>query len=165
MVGDRNDLSNAAAFDSTMVNGSSSVGPSIGRVRIAAAGARAYMMIAMSSTNTIVQTLVEERLRGRVVAFHAPAFRGATPVKSLSAGIVAARAGVPATIAIGGSACVAPGQAPIIRPPASAPLVRQIYIARGDPMGPKFTSRRRLGDLAPSADPCRTDAQRPPLLH
>ncbi|HTI65110.1 MAG TPA: MFS transporter, partial [Gemmatimonadaceae bacterium] len=67
----------------------------------------AGFMIEMAATNTILQTIVEERLRGRVMAFYTMAFLGTAPIGSLLAGIVADRVGVSATIIGGGVVCIA----------------------------------------------------------
>lgn len=89
------------------------------------------MMITMASTNTFLQTIVEERLRGRVMAFYVMAFLGTAPIGSLLAGIVADRVGVPTTILIGGAACIAGGLAFGLWLPRFRALVHPIYIARG----------------------------------
>ncbi|MGA9838174.1 MAG: MFS transporter [Gemmatimonadaceae bacterium] len=93
--------------------------------------AGAGMMITMASTNTFLQTIVEERLRGRVMAFYAMAFLGTAPIGSLLAGIVADQWGVPTTIVIGGAMCVAGGIAFGLWLPRFRALVLPIYIARG----------------------------------
>lgn len=89
------------------------------------------MMVTMASTNTFLQTIVEERLRGRVMSFYAMAFLGTAPIGSLLGGIVADRLGVPTTIFIGGVACLAGGIAFALWLPRFRALVRPIYIARG----------------------------------
>jgi MFS family permease len=89
------------------------------------------MMIEMASTNTIIQTIVEERLRGRVMAFYAMAFLGTAPIGSLLAGVLADRIGAPATISIGGLACIVAGFWFSRKLPALSELVRPIYVARG----------------------------------
>ncbi len=94
------------------------------------------MMVTMAATNTIVQTVVEERLRGRVMAFYAMAFLGTAPIGSLLAGIVAERLGVPLTIAIGGSVCIAGGLTFALWLPRFRALVHPIYLARGVETGP-----------------------------
>ena len=89
-------------------------------------------MVQMAATNTILQTIVDERLRGRVMAFYTMAFFGTAPIGSLLAGVAADRIGAPMTIAVGGSACVvgaARGSRAGFR--RSAALVRPIYIERG----------------------------------
>ena len=52
-------------------------------------------MVQMAATNTILQTIVDERLRGRVMAFYTMAFFGTAPFGSLLAGVVADRIGAP----------------------------------------------------------------------
>lgn len=48
----------------------------------------AGMMMQMAATNTLIQTLVDERMRGRVMSFYTMAFFGMTPFGSLLAGVV-----------------------------------------------------------------------------
>lgn len=91
----------------------------------------AGMMVTMASTNTILQTIVEERLRGRVMAFYAMAFLGTAPIGSLIAGVIADRIGAPNTIILGGLACIAGGAWFAIGLPRFRELVRPIYVERG----------------------------------
>ena len=91
----------------------------------------AGMMITMASTNTIIQTVVEEDLRGRVMAFYTMAFLGTAPIGSLLAGVLADRIGAPRTILFGGLACVAAGAWFTLRLPRLRELVRPIYVERG----------------------------------
>jgi predicted MFS family arabinose efflux permease len=65
------------------------------------------MMRHMASSNTILQTIVEEDKRGRVMAYYSMAFQGIAPFGSLAAGAIAARIGAPATIVCGGILCIA----------------------------------------------------------
>jgi MFS family permease len=88
-------------------------------------------MVEMASTNTILQTITEERLRGRVMAFYTMAFFGSAPVGSLLAGVAADRIGASATIALGGLACIAAGIWLLLSLPKLRTLVRPIYIERG----------------------------------
>ncbi len=89
------------------------------------------MMVTMASTNTILQTIVEEHLRGRVMAFYAMAFLGTAPIGSLMAGVVADRIGPTNTIILGGVACLAVGVWFAMRLPQFREQVRPIYVARG----------------------------------
>jgi len=89
------------------------------------------MMVTMASTNTILQTIVEEHLRGRVMAFYAMAFLGTAPIGSLMAGVVADRIGPTNTIILGGVACLAVGIWFAVRLPRFQEHVRPIYVARG----------------------------------
>jgi MFS family permease len=91
----------------------------------------AGMMITMAATNTIIQTIVREELRGRVMAFYTMAFLGTAPIGSLLAGIAADRIGPPRTILFGGLSCIAAGLWFAMRLPRLRALVRPIYIERG----------------------------------
>ena len=91
----------------------------------------AGMMIEMASTNTVLQTIVEEELRGRVMAFYSMAFLGTAPIGSLIAGVVADRIGAAETILLGGIACVAGAGWLALRLPRLREQVRPIYIERG----------------------------------
>jgi MFS family permease len=63
-------------------------------------------MAQMAVSNTLLQTIVEEDKRGRVMSFYTAAVMGTTPFGSLLAGAVAARIGAPHTLLIGGICCV-----------------------------------------------------------
>lgn len=93
--------------------------------------AGAGFIIQMASTNTIIQTIVDEHFRGRVMAFYTMAFFGTVPIGSLIAGLLADRIGAPMTIRIGGLVCIASGLwfASIL--PSLRALVRPIYVQRG----------------------------------
>jgi MFS family permease len=93
--------------------------------------AGAGMMVTMASTNTFLQTIVDERLRGRVMAFYAMAFLGTAPIGSLIAGVAADRIGPTNTVMLGGLACMAGGAWFALRLPKFRALVRPIYIERG----------------------------------
>jgi MFS family permease len=91
----------------------------------------AGMMIEMASTNTILQTIVEEDLRGRVMSFYTMAFLGTAPIGSLVAGVAADRIGTSATILVGGAACLAAAAAFFVRLPRLRAQVLPIYVERG----------------------------------
>jgi MFS family permease len=91
----------------------------------------AGMMLQASSANTILQTIVDEDLRGRVMAFYSVAVLGTQPIGSLVAGIVADRIGAPHTILIGAIVCAVTGAWFAYRRPLLAVHVRPIYIERG----------------------------------
>jgi MFS family permease len=88
-------------------------------------------MVQLASTNTILQTIVQEELRGRVMAYFAMAFFGGAPIGSLIAGVVANRIGAPYTILLGGVVCLLAGAWFAGRLPRLRALVRPIYVERG----------------------------------
>ena len=63
------------------------------------------MMIQASSSNTILQTLVPESKRGRVMSMFIMAYAGMAPFGSLLGGFLADRIGVGLTLELGGIAC------------------------------------------------------------
>ncbi len=64
------------------------------------------MMVLIASSNTLLQTIVEDGKRGRVMAFFLMAYFGTTPFGSLAAGAISARIGAPYTLAISGLLCL-----------------------------------------------------------
>jgi MFS family permease len=64
------------------------------------------MMLQMASSNTMLQTIVDDDRRGRVMSFYTMAFMGTAPFGSLLAGSAAKIIGVPYTILIGGICCI-----------------------------------------------------------
>lgn len=65
------------------------------------------LMVQIAASNTLLQTIVEDAKRGRVMSFFLMAYMGTTPFGSLAAGAVSARIGASYTLAIGGLCCVA----------------------------------------------------------
>lgn len=68
-----------------------------------------FMMVEMAASNTLIQSMIPDRLRGRVMAVYSMMFMGMAPLGALVAGAVAAPLGAPETIAIGGAVCIAGG--------------------------------------------------------
>ncbi len=64
------------------------------------------MMVQMASSNTLIQAMVPDHLRGRILAVYSMMFMGMAPFGALSAGVVAHHIGAPLTVALGGMACV-----------------------------------------------------------
>ena len=65
------------------------------------------MMLQMSSSNTLLQTIVDEDKRGRIMSLYTMAFMGMAPFGALLSGWLAHAAGAPATVFIGGVLCIA----------------------------------------------------------
>jgi MFS family permease len=65
------------------------------------------MMMQMASSNTLLQTIVEENKRGRVMSFYTMAFMGMAPFGSLLAGSLAEALGAPRTVLLGGLLTIA----------------------------------------------------------
>ena len=88
-------------------------------------------MINLASSNTILQTLVREDMRGRVMSFYTMAFMGTAPFGSLLAGALASRIGTPRTILLGGCACILGGATFARQLPRLRELAAPIYVERG----------------------------------
>jgi len=63
------------------------------------------VMVQMALSNTILQVIVEDDKRGRVMSFYTMAFMGMAPLGSLLSGFLASRIGAPHTLMIGGLIC------------------------------------------------------------
>ena len=85
------------------------------------------MMQQMASSNTILQTIVDDEKRGRVMAYYAMALMGVAPFGSLLAGMLAARIGAPATVFIGGALTLGGAAWFARRLPGIRVLMRPIY--------------------------------------
>lgn len=97
------------------------------------------MMIEMSASNTLIQTMVPDKLRGRIMAVYSMMFMGMAPFGSLLAGILAERIGAPLTLRIGGSLCMVGALLFALALPKLRREGRQIIIAQqltgGSPAG------------------------------
>jgi MFS family permease len=88
------------------------------------------MMLQMSSSNTLVQSMVPDALRGRVMALYSMMFMGMAPLGSLLAGTVANHLGAPMTVALGGSACLLAAVAFGFALPRIRPHARRLIVAQ-----------------------------------
>jgi len=66
----------------------------------------AAMMLQMSMSNTLLQTLSDEDKRGRVMSFYTVMFMGMIPFGNLLAGFVVGAVGAPLTVILGGGVCI-----------------------------------------------------------
>ncbi|HVN76734.1 MAG TPA: MFS transporter [Thermoanaerobaculaceae bacterium] len=89
------------------------------------------MITHLAASNTILQTVVEDRWRGRVMSFYSMAFVGTAPFGSLLAGSLAHRIGAPQTVILGGAVCIAAAVVFAVRLPALRRLIRPVYRQRG----------------------------------
>jgi MFS family permease len=88
-------------------------------------------MVQMAASNTVLQTIVEEDKRGRVMSFYTMAFMGTAPFGSLLAGSMADRIGAPHTLLIGGLGCIIGALWFATSLPALRRDVRPIYVKIG----------------------------------
>jgi MFS family permease len=67
------------------------------------------MMTQMGATNTLLQVMSPDQLRGRVMALYSMMLIGVTPIGAFLGGALAGKIGAPLTVGIGGAACLASG--------------------------------------------------------
>jgi predicted MFS family arabinose efflux permease len=88
-------------------------------------------MVQMASSNTVIQTIVDDDKRGRVMSFYMMAFLGSAPLGSLIAGWLSSRIGAPHTLLIGGLCCLIGAAAFARALPGIREAVRPIYVRLG----------------------------------
>jgi MFS family permease len=96
-----------------------------------------FMMVQMASTNTLIQAMVPDRLRGRVMSVYSMMMMGMAPLGALLAGALSDRIGAPMTVAIGGVCSILGSiwfgsKLPMIRGEARRLIIAQSYVG-GDP--------------------------------
>jgi MFS family permease len=89
------------------------------------------MMVHMASSNTLLQTMVEDDKRGRVMSLFSMALMGVAPFGSLAGGTLAARIGAPHTLILGGALCILGSYMFTRKLPLIREMVRPIYIRKG----------------------------------
>src|SRR3989339_167361 len=85
------------------------------------------MMVLMSSGNTILQMIVDEDKRGRIMSLFITAFMGTAPLGSLLAGLIAGRFGVPVTFFASGLICLVGSAVFFLSFPKLAVEIKTIY--------------------------------------
>lgn len=95
------------------------------------------MMVQMASSNTLIQSMVPNELRGRVMAVYSMMFMGMAPIGALLAGVAAEPLGPSITVAIGGALCILAAlvfwrRLPVLRPEARRLILAQ-QAAAGQP--------------------------------
>ena len=89
------------------------------------------LMQQMAPSNTILQTIVDDEKRGRVMSFYAMAFLGMVPFGSLLTGNLADRFGAPAAVMFNGVVCIAGSLIFARKLPAIRKVVHPIYVRMG----------------------------------
>ena len=89
------------------------------------------MIVQIAACNTVLQTIVEDKMRGRVMSLFMMAFMGMAPWGSLAAASLAHYHGVPETLLIGGVACVLGAFIFASQLPRLRTAIRPIYARMG----------------------------------
>jgi MFS family permease len=85
------------------------------------------MIATLASCNTLVQTIVEEDKRGRVMSLYVMAMMGAAPLGSIMAGSASSVIGAPYTVLVGGILCILGGIIFAARLRSLRALIHPIY--------------------------------------
>jgi MFS family permease len=105
-----------------------------------------FMMLDMAATNTLLQAMAPDRLRGRVMALYSMMTGGMAPLGALTAGAAADKIGAPRAVAIGGVACVIGAFWFWRRWPGLRESARELLVAAG------MMTREASDELAASGD-------------
>lgn len=89
------------------------------------------MLVITVSTNMILQTIVDDDKRGRVMSLYTAAFLGIAPLGALLAGVFADRIGATTTVMIGGLLCIVVAASIARKLPAIRAHIRPIYAKLG----------------------------------
>jgi MFS family permease len=94
-------------------------------------GAGYGMMQQIVTSNTILQTIVADDKRGRVMSFYSMSVFGFLPIGSLFAGMLASWMGAPNTLMLGGALCLLAAVWYFGRLPEIRRVIRPVYIEMG----------------------------------
>jgi len=89
------------------------------------------MMVQMASSNTLVQAMAPDQLRGRVMAVYSMMFMGMVPFGAFFAGLLAEKLGAPLTVALGALGCLVGSAVFLLRLPGLRAEARQLIVAQG----------------------------------
>lgn len=88
------------------------------------------MIVSMASSNTLIQSMVPDEIRGRVMAVYSMVFMGGAPLGALLAGSLAQSIGAPATVAAGGVLTIGAATIFWMRLPAHRVTARRLILAQ-----------------------------------
>jgi MFS family permease len=112
------------------------------------------MMTQMAASNTLIQAMVPNEMRGRVMSVYSMMFMGMAPIGALLSGSVAGAIGAPATLALGGSVCIVGAGVFATRLPYLREEGRRLIIAlqmtAGDPAVEASYQQPTLSTTSPS---------------
>jgi MFS family permease len=88
------------------------------------------MIFEMSSSNTLIQAMVPDELRGRVMAIYSMMYMGMAPFGALMGGTIADRLGAPLTVAVAGVGCIVGAVIFSVKLPNLRVNARQLILAQ-----------------------------------
>jgi MFS family permease len=88
------------------------------------------VMIQMGASNTLIQSMVPDHLRGRVMSVYSMMYIGMGPFGAMASGFEAEHIGAPMTIAIGAAVCLISATVFALRLPAFRQVARELIVAQ-----------------------------------
>ncbi|MGH9456197.1 MAG: MFS transporter [Thermoanaerobaculia bacterium] len=88
------------------------------------------MVLSMAASNTLIQAMVPDEIRGRVMAVYSMVFMGGAPLGALFAGALAESLGAPLTVAAGGLLTIAAATVFWLRLPTHRVVARRLLLAQ-----------------------------------
>jgi MFS family permease len=89
------------------------------------------MFMTGACCNTILQTVVDDDKRGRVMSYYTMFFIGTAPIGHIAAGWLAAHIGASLTFLVGGAIALLAGVLFLMQMPAFRAQLRPVYVQRG----------------------------------
>jgi MFS family permease len=89
------------------------------------------MMLQMSASNTLIQAMVPDHLRGRVMAVYSMMFMGMAPFGAFLGGALAHKLGAPLTVSMGAVACIGGAALFALQLPKIRVEARELIVAQG----------------------------------
>jgi MFS family permease len=86
------------------------------------------MMIQVGSTNTLIQSMVPDHFRGRVMSLYSMMLIGISPLGAMAAGFAASHFGAPVTLAVGAGVCLLSASAFFFQLPAFRESARELIM-------------------------------------
>jgi MFS family permease len=108
-------------------------------------------IVQTAASNTLIQAMVPDELRGRVMAVYSMMFMGMAPFGALLSGLLASRLGAPGAVALGGLACITGAIVFAFKLPTLRAEGRQLIIAQEMAVGdPTFAPSQQATDPNPA---------------
>ncbi|MCX5749050.1 MAG: MFS transporter [Candidatus Saganbacteria bacterium] len=89
------------------------------------------MLTQIAGSNTVLQTIVSDNKRGRIMSLYSMAFLGMAPFGSIIAGTLAHNLGAPTAVMINGIMCLIASALFYVRLPHIRKVIRPIYVEKG----------------------------------
>ena len=89
------------------------------------------MIVQMAATNTLLQIIVDDDKRGRVMSFYSMAFMGTVPLGCLLAGALVPFVGAPLTVMAGGLCCITGALVFVYKLNNLRRMIHPIYVRKG----------------------------------